>query len=315
MSNINQSGVFRGDVLDRGMATSSGGFPQLILQLRASEKYDDVNEVWIPWDYEEVDATAYLVLFGGNGKPTMNVRQCMKAFGWDGASFQALQEDQNLAKQIQWRMAESTYQEQTRIKPEWIDAYDADPQRKVQKLEVGDIKKLDAQYAAALKALGGGPKPKSAKPTAPTAVAPKADPTTVAPIGSPVPPPGLQTAAVTPPFTPDPTPSPSGTQAATSSPTPTPSASAEPAKAKRGPKPKPPVAVAPPTTPAPVPTTAPMDQGAAWESVYNRASKVGKTDLEITNTWIAVVNEVGGDEKVGADWTNVAAEVGKRLGV
>jgi hypothetical protein len=294
MSNINQSGTYRGNVVDRGMGQSSGGFPQLLLSLQATEKYDEQNEVWTPWDYEEVDIQAYLVLFGGNGKPTMNVRQAMQALGWDGTSFQTLQDSKDLATQIQFRVAESAYEGITRLKVEWINAYDADPRRSVAKLEVGDIKKLDAQYAAALKALGGGPKPKSAKPAAPAA--PVADPTPVAPTGSLATPPGPQSTSVLPT---DPAPAP-----------------ADPAPKKRGrpaaPK-TPPVAV-PSVTPT-TPTSEPLDQAGAWDVVTTRGGKGSKTDPEVTSTWTCVVKELGGDEKVGADWSGVATEVCKRLGV
>jgi hypothetical protein len=284
MSNINQTGTFRGDVIDRGVSATQNGYPQLIVQLRATEKYDDQNGVWIPWDYEEVDATAYLVLFGKDNKPLLNVRQVMKAFGWDGASFQSLQENPDLAKQIQFRMAESTYEGVTRIKCEWVDAFDADPTRKVQKLDVGDIKKLDAQYAAALKAVGGGPKPKSAKPTAPPQAPVSPDPTSSAAV--------VATASAT---------------------TATNTLAVESPK-KRG-RPKAPPAAPTVVTPPPVApgSSVAMTQQEAWDAYTAKAA--GKTDMEITNTWTGIVHEIGGDEKVGADWSGVYAQCCSKLGV
>lgn len=177
MSNVDRVGVFRGQITDRGIAATKNGFPQLVLQLRATEKYNEAEEVWEDWSqYEEVEATAYIVLFGGNGKPTFGVEQAKRALGWNGASFLSLQEDTSVER-IQWRMAENTYEGKTSLQVAAIDAYDAEPGRKVRKLDVADVKKLDARYAAQLKALGGGPKPKSAKPKSPPKEGPPADPT------------------------------------------------------------------------------------------------------------------------------------------
>lgn len=275
MSNIDRSGVFRGEILSRGVATSSGGYPQLLLSLRATEKYEEAEGVWQPWDFEEVEAQAYLILFGKDNKPTKNVHQAMKALKWDGMSFAKLQEDETVT-QIQWRMESHTYNEQERIQVAWIDAYDADPTRKVQKLEAADIKALDAKYAAALKNLGGGPKPKSAKPAAPPQA--PADPTP---------------AAAMPTTTP---------ASAAASPT------AEiPKKKKKHERPATPKA---PATPA-----ATMDQGTAWETLFNKGNIASKTDVEITNAWIAAVNEAGGDEAVGTDWSGIYTKAAAALGV
>jgi hypothetical protein len=295
MSNINQAGTYRGNILDRGLGTSSGGYPQLLMQLQATEKWDDQNEVWIPWEYEEVDATAYLVLFGSSGKPTLNVRQAMQALGWDGMSFLSLQEDKNLADKLQFRIAASTYEGVERLKVEWIATFDADPHRSVSKLDAADIRKLDAQYAAALKTLGGGPKPKTARPTTPVPVAPA--PQVEKPVEK------LVAAIMPAPATL------TGAPAATASSPPV----AE--KPKRGRPPKPPAAVTPSVTPSVTLPAELMDQGTAWDKVYNAGNKANKTDLEITNAWVAVVNEAGGDDKVGEDWSGVAIKTVAALGV
>jgi hypothetical protein len=179
MSAIDRVGSFRGKVIDRGISETKNGFPQLVLQLVATEKWDEQAEVWVDWSqFDVTEATAYMCLFGKNKKATLAVNQAMKAFGWDGASLLDLQENEALADQIQWRMAENTYEGDTKIQVAWIDEYDAVPGRKVKKLEKADIKKLDGMYASALKAVSGGPKPKKAAPTPPTArPEPSPDPT------------------------------------------------------------------------------------------------------------------------------------------
>jgi hypothetical protein len=306
VSNIDRAGSFRGKILDRGVSETKNHYPQLVLQLQATEKYNNESEVWEPWNYDECEATAYVCLFGKDGKATLGVQQAMKALNWDGMSLMTLQTDTSV-EDIQWRMEPSTYDDVTRIQVAWIDAYDAEPGRKVRKLDVADIKKLDAKYAAALKAIGGGPKPKSAPPRPPApaqAQAPMAQP----PAGMVVPTPSGE-----PPFTPDPTPTAEPAAAPVTSVAPD---AAEPEKPKRTRKPATPAAPAAPTAPAapatPVAAVA-VDQATAWGAVYTAGKAKGKSDVEITNAWVAVVNEIGGDEKVGSDWSGIRDRTIARL--
>ena len=172
MSNISQSGNYRGLVLDRGLSKSSGGCLQMVVTLQAAERYNADAQVWEPFNYEDCEAQAYLNLVTrAEEENPVNCKQIMRAFGWDGMSFAALNDPNNdLAKQIQWQMGMETYNGVERCKVQGIAAYDAAPGRQVEKLNAADVRKLDAQYAGILKNLGGGPKPKTAgKPTAPTA--------------------------------------------------------------------------------------------------------------------------------------------------
>ena len=262
MSNISQPGTYRGVVVDRGLSESSGGCTQLEVTLQATEVYDEKGQVWTPFSYEDSEAQAYINLITKAEKGNaINLRQVVRAFGWDGMSWATLNDSNNdLAKQIQWRMGIETYEGVDRCKVQAIDAYDAAPGRKVERLDAAKVRALDAKYAAILKSIGGGPKPKTAAPAAPKPA--------------------------------------QGTSAPNE-------AAAEPAKPKRG---RPPAPKAPPAG-------KPMDQGAAWESVYGTGNKAGKSDMEITNAWTAVVHEIGGDEAVGADWSGVVVKVKAALGV
>jgi hypothetical protein len=293
MSNINRSGTFRGDVIDRGLSKSSGGHLQFEVQLQATEKWNLDAEVWEPWDYDEVEATAYLNLITGKEKAnSVNIRQIMRAFNWDGVTWATLQdENAPLAKQIQFRIESNEYDGKTRLQVAWVDAYDAAPGKKVQKLSAVDIRSIDSQYAAVLKSVGGGPKPKSARPSAPVSAPVSADPT------------------------PDVT-----------APTTTPTATLlGPPKRQRATKAEMEArrAVPAPATPTPPPTdvavdqaeTVPISQVDAWEVVKNKAQKAGKTDMEISNAWTEVVKGVGGDAAVGEDWSNVRADILTRLGL
>ena len=298
MSNIGQAGDYRGLVLDRGLSKSSGGYLQLVINLQATEKWDPNNQVWTPYEYEDNEAQAFLNLVTSKEKENaINCRQIMRAFNWDGASFAALNiPDNGLATQIQWRMGMEIYNEEERCKVQGISAFDAAPGRAVEKLDVADARAIDAKYAAILKNLSGGPKPKTAKPAAPPAQTPAQTPAQAP--AQPDPPvavvaPVAPTTAMTEPVT-------------------------KPKKRGRPATPKPTAVVSPAVSQPPVPAAVPMPalltQAEAWEYVYNTANKAGKSDLDITNGWVKSVNEAGGDEKVG-NWTAIATATLKELGV
>ncbi len=293
MSNISQSGSYRGLVIDRGLSNSSGGHLQLAVTMQATERYDEENQVWTPFDFEDNEAQAYLNLVTGKEKENaINCRQIMRAFGWDGMAFSTLNNpDSSLATQIQWRMGMETYNEVERCKVQGIAAYDAAPGRQVEKLDAAAVRAVDAKYAGILKALGGGPKPKSAtpRPVAPPQAPVSPDPTTSSAISAPAP--------SAPP--------------AGSAPAQPPASAPTAEKPKRG-RPKAPVT--PPVTPPPAVTALPttMTQQEAWDAYTAKAT--GKTDMEITNTWTSLIHEIGGDDKVG-NWADVYAECCRRLGV
>lgn len=296
MSNISQSGSYRGHVVDRGLSKSSGGFLQLELSLQATEKYDEENQVWVPFNYEDSEAQAYLNLITSKDKENaISCRQVMKALNWDGMSFSTLNDpDSGLAEQIQWRMGEETYNEVTRVKVQNIDAYDAQPGRKVTRLDAADVRALDARYAAVLKNLGGGPKPKTARPAAP---APAPTPTPAAPAAGPdSTPAATASAAVAPP-----------------SPTPDTSTARSGATKKHG-RPATPKALPAATMPAPTaaPMAEPMSKVDAWGKYTTAVEAAGKTDMEVQNAWVEVVREVGGDAAV-ENWGEVAEKAAAQL--
>lgn len=161
MSLINYCGTFRGVLIDWGISQTQNGYPQFQISLVAKEYWDQDEKIWVDWSqYEENEIIAYLVLVGGEGKPLLNCHQLQKALGWSGESFKELAEGDYGQTIIQFRVEESTYDNVTRKKVVWIDHVDAEPGRTVQKLDVDEVKKLDAMYASALRDLSGGNKPK-----------------------------------------------------------------------------------------------------------------------------------------------------------
>jgi len=83
-----------------------------------------------------------------------------KVFDWDGADLQVLSESRAGFK-FQATVVDNDpdYADKTPFQVSWIDTYDADPNQKIAKLDKEGITKLQAKYAALLKA--------KAKPAAP----------------------------------------------------------------------------------------------------------------------------------------------------
>lgn len=149
MSLINQVGTYRGVVVDKAVTVSTNGYPQLQVVLGATEIYDDELKDWYDRsEVEENEITAYLVLFDGKNRQTLNFNQVEKIFDWNGALFAELEALDHSETRIQFRVVERTYQGKTNLQVEWIDEYDATPGRTVRKLDATELKDLDAAYAS-----------------------------------------------------------------------------------------------------------------------------------------------------------------------
>ena len=154
MSLIDRTGTFRGRIVDHGVSKSTGGYPQWIASLIASEYYDVEEQVWVDWsEYDVNEITTYLVLFGGKGE-TLNSQQVKKVTGWNGNSFAELNGLNLDEVGIQFRVEENTYEGKTSLQVAWIDEYDATPGRTVRKLNPDELTALDTQYAKFLKQSG-----------------------------------------------------------------------------------------------------------------------------------------------------------------
>lgn len=284
MSQINRTGTFRGYPIDSGVSESSGGCGQWIAQLQAVEEYSAEIEGWVDIsETEEVEITGYFILFSKNNDATLTAKQLQKALGWSGISLQDLRADFSEVP-VQFRVEESTYQGETRLKVTWIDNADAEPGRSIQKLDNDDVKKLDAKYAAALRKLGGGPKPKSvpAKPSIskPEMPAPAVDKESAK-------------AALKAEME---------KRAARSK------AAEAKSKKKPGPKPKtqPPKAVTENPDPEPIETST-LEQ--AWEAVYAAKPEV-MSDDDLGTKWLEVIDKYGDQDTLSpAEWAVVRDEV------
>ena len=270
MSLIDRAGTFKGNVTSSAIAASSGGYPQFVAGLEATEFFD-AEAGWLDWSqYEEKEITGYFVLMGKDGKPFKNCGQLMKALGWSGKSFEELNTTDYSEIPVQFRVEENTYQGNTKLQVAWIDHVDATPGRSVEKMDTTGVKKLQDKYAAGLKALGGGPeisKPSTAPKPAPK---PAATPAATGPKKDKNPP---KKATATPP--------PSAPPAAPSS-----------AKAESEPTPEVADATAGET----------CTKEEAWEGVCNGVPKE-VTDKQVEDMWLQTIEVLGGEENMDAeDW-------------
>lgn len=164
MAQIDRLGLYRGVIRDHGVTlTNQQQLPQFVTTLEAKELWDEVNEVWTPWEEYGQLITGYFVLVflnkNGDVERCLNYDQIMKALGWDGASFSSLGTGDWKGRSVQFRVQPDTYDGQTKLKVVWIDS--ADAQIGLRKLGVKDLKSLDLHYAMS------APKPKPAGAPAP----------------------------------------------------------------------------------------------------------------------------------------------------
>ena len=155
MSLISRTGTFRGVVLDNGLAESSGGYPQLRLSLAAEEYYDTQEREWVDWSAQDEQTQAFLVVFGEDVKKALfHARAIKDVFGWSGQDFVAFNSPDWAGTQIQFRVEENEYNGTVSLQVQAINTYDAVPGQ-ISKADEATVKRLEAKYAAGLRALGG----------------------------------------------------------------------------------------------------------------------------------------------------------------
>lgn len=154
MSLIDRESTFKGIIVDHAVNVTTNGFEQFVCKLVAKEIYDEDERIWVDWSEEDVnEITAYLVLRGGKGE-TLNAIQIKKATGWDGLSLIELENMDFSEITVQFRAEYRTYQDKTTLQVTWFDEADAEPGRAVRKLDVSELKSLDAKYKSMLKSSG-----------------------------------------------------------------------------------------------------------------------------------------------------------------
>jgi len=150
MGLINIEGYFKGTIIDGGLGQSSGGFPQEVLALKATEVYDPDGDEYLPVDSEHDEITAYLILISSKDKETKSAQQLKKIINWNGASFVDLCEMDLADIPLSFRVEENTYEGNTTLQVKWVAEPDASPTRTVSKISKEDAQALQARYASVL---------------------------------------------------------------------------------------------------------------------------------------------------------------------
>jgi len=163
MSLINAEGFYHGTIIDGGLSQSTNGFPQEVLALKATEVYDPDTDSYLPWDAENDEITAYLILIDSKDRETKSSQQLKKVIGWDGASFVTLAEMVLTDMPIAFQVKENTYKENTTLQVSWVDTLDAPPFRTVQKCTKEEAVALQQRYASTMASNKAPVKPVSAK--------------------------------------------------------------------------------------------------------------------------------------------------------
>lgn len=186
MGLINAEGFYHGVIVDGGLGQSTNGFPQEVLALKAAEVYDPDTDSYLPWDAENAEITAYLILIDSKDRETKSSQQLKKIIGWDGASFVVLAEMVLTDMPIAFRVEERTYNDNTTLQVTWVDTIDAAPFRTVQKCTKEEAMALQQRYASTLASTKAPVKPASAKTaTKPAATKPKPKPKVTKPKPTP----------------------------------------------------------------------------------------------------------------------------------
>lgn len=153
---IDRAGTFRGKATEWGLSKSSGGFPQFAMKVTATQYYvsDDEGMAacgftepgWVDWSEYDQEAIGFLVLFNAE-KALLNFEQIQKALGWDGSDLQALHTGPWNEKEFLFQVEENTYNNNTSLRINWVDAFDAPPVRGLSNLDAEGIKALTGQFA------------------------------------------------------------------------------------------------------------------------------------------------------------------------
>jgi len=174
MGRVDRTGTFRCSPIETGVGVSRNKFPVFTAQVKLLEYWDEDAGAWHPWEEYEQDATIFATLFGIGKKsqkmePTLNHVQISKVFNWDGTDFGYLNDTDFSALKFQVRIEDNDpdYADKNPYVVNWVDEYDAEPGRRIKKLDVAGIKELNQQFAMLLKQTGKKAAPAKAPTKAP----------------------------------------------------------------------------------------------------------------------------------------------------
>jgi len=173
---IDSPGTYRGTVLESKFDYSTNGCPQATLKLSAAQRYTDEPEWmakfqitepdYVDWSSYEETIVGFFVMFKAgveiyNDETKLkNYDQLKLALGWDGLSFEPLNEGVFVGKEVMYRVESKEYNGKQRIQVSWIDAPDAPPTRNLAPSDPAMVKAATAKLQFAKPVV----KPAAAKP-------------------------------------------------------------------------------------------------------------------------------------------------------
>lgn len=177
--NMDRVGNFRGDIL--GMAvTAAKESKSKFINIKCSVHDHWNGTEWEDWRGYEMVAFGSLCIIKKDGViNTVQAEPLMQHSGWDG-DFTKLESGE--FNPIRFSTKERTYdkdgQSVTVYEIEWINAYDSTPGGGLKSnVDEGDLKSLNTQFGAQLRALRGNGQRNAAKPTGkPSSPPPAAQP-------------------------------------------------------------------------------------------------------------------------------------------
>ena len=191
MSNVDTPGTYIAEITDGGLGETKNGYPQFVGRFKAVKKYvEELSELkhfheqgvvearddegktfdpqWVDWSDFDESITGFLVLFNDadsfdEDSKLLNYDQLQAATGWDGTEFESLNDGSFVGKQVLIRVTEDDYTGQTRLKVDWIDDPNANPDRELKKLDDSKVKSLQSKLK-----MGGKKKAAKGKPAKPS---------------------------------------------------------------------------------------------------------------------------------------------------
>ncbi len=167
----NRDGRFKAAIIEHGVAeTGPNNLATFVCRFRLVEEL--VNGEWVPLD-EDFEITGYFYIEKRDGSlNTVAIDQIKAATGWDGRDPFWLEDTDLRDHRVQLKLGWERYNDQDRIKVQWLDAEDATPAG-VPKSDPQVRRSISNRLGAKLRANAGGtpapaPKPSTNSPPQPT---------------------------------------------------------------------------------------------------------------------------------------------------
>lgn len=184
---IDRVGTYRGVITEKGMGATKNGFPQLVVRVKATERYvDDKAELaelgleapaWVDWSGYDAEMVGYLILSYVDKKTGEDTESFLcdgicRATGWDGSAYSTLRQMDVNGTAVTFWVEENEYQGNTRLQIAALDDANAEPRRGLRMMDASEVQALDARFAGLLAARKA--KAKTAPAKAPAKAPPKA---------------------------------------------------------------------------------------------------------------------------------------------